>query len=142
LKKLDGFIAARRRNFSRLREALEGHQEYFLLPERTPDSDPSWFGFPLAVRPESGLKRDPILRILEQKKIGTRLLFGGNLTRQPAYKDANFRVSGDLTNTDYVMNNVFWVGVYPGLDEEKIDYMAESLIATATTKQQAQCVVL
>ena len=142
LKKLDGFIAARRSNFARLRQALEEHQEYFLLPKSAPGSDPSWFGFPLAVRPESGLKRDPILRILEQKKIGTRLLFGGNLTRQPAYKDANFRVVGDLKNTDYVMNNVFWVGVYPGLDEERIDYMAKSLIEAATTKQAVECVVL
>jgi len=138
LRKLDGFIAARRSNFARLREALSAHEEFYLLPDRTPESDPSWFGFPLAVRPESGLTRDLIVRTLEQKKIGTRLLFGGNLTRQPAYKDANFRVIGDLKNSDYVMNNVFWVGIYPGLSEEMIDYIAASLREAAETK----CVVL
>jgi CDP-6-deoxy-D-xylo-4-hexulose-3-dehydrase len=138
LKKLDGFIAARRANFARLREALSAHQDVFLLPERTPGSEPSWFGFPVAVRPESGLKRDFITRSLDQRRIGTRLLFGGNLVRQPAYKDANFRVVGDLKNSDYVMNNVFWVGVYPGLDDEMMDYLAASLIEAAETK----CVVL
>ncbi len=138
LRKLDGFIAARRSNFARLREALSAHEEFYLLPESTPGSNPSWFGFPLAVRPESELTRDFIVRTLEQKKIGTRLLFGGNLTRQPAYKDANFRVVGDLKNSDYIMNNVFWVGVYPGLSEEMIDYIAASLREAAETK----CVVL
>jgi CDP-6-deoxy-D-xylo-4-hexulose-3-dehydrase len=138
LRKLDGFIAARRSNFARLRKALGAHEEFYLLPEGTPESDPSWFGFPIAVRPESGLTRDFVVRSLEQKKIGTRLLFGGNLTRQPAYKDANFRVVGDLKNSDYIMNNVFWVGVYPGLSEEMVDYIAASLREAAETK----CVVL
>ncbi|MCU1225282.1 MAG: DegT/DnrJ/EryC1/StrS aminotransferase [Edaphobacter sp.] len=138
LRKLDGFIAARRSNFARLREALSAHEEFYFLPESTPGSDPSWFGFPLAVRPESGLTRDFIVRTLEQKKIGTRLLFGGNLTRQPAYKNANFRVVGDLKNSDYIMNNVFWIGVYPGLSEEMIDYIAASLCEAAESK----CVVL
>jgi CDP-6-deoxy-D-xylo-4-hexulose-3-dehydrase len=138
LRKLDGFIALRRSNFARLREALSKHEEFYLLPEATPDSDPSWFGFPIAVRPESGLTRDFVVRTLEQKKIGTRLLFGGNLTRQPAYKDANFRVVGDLKNSDYIMNNVFWVGVYPGLSEEMVDYIAATLREAAETK----CVVL
>jgi CDP-6-deoxy-D-xylo-4-hexulose-3-dehydrase len=138
LRKLDGFIAARRSNFTRLREALGKHEEFYLLPEGTPESQPSWFGFPIAVRPESGLTRDFIVRTLEQKKIGTRLLFGGNLTRQPAYKDANFRVVGDLKNSDYIMNNVFWVGVYPGLSEQMIDYIAATLCEAAETK----CVVL
>jgi CDP-6-deoxy-D-xylo-4-hexulose-3-dehydrase len=138
LRKLNGFIATRRSNFTRLHEALSAHEEFYLLPEATPGSDPSWFGFPIAVRPESGLTRDFVVRTLEQKKIGTRLLFGGNLTRQPAYKDANFRVVGDLKNSDYIMNNVFWVGVYPGLSEEMIDYIAASLREAAETK----CVVL
>ncbi len=142
LKKLDGFIAARRANFSRLHAALQAQEEFYLLPEAQPGGQASWFGFPIAVRPESGLKRDPILRILEQKKIGTRLLFGGNLTRQPAYKDADFRVVGDLRNTDYVMNNVFWVGVYPGLGDEMVDYIAASLREAAQLKQEAQYVVL
>ena len=138
LRKLDSFIATRRSNFTRLHEALRSHKEFYLLPEATPDSDPSWFGFPIAVRPESGLTRDFVVRTLEQKKIGTRLLFGGNLTRQPAYKDANFRVVSNLKNSDYIMNNVFWVGVYPGLSKEMIDYIAATLREAAETK----CVVL
>lgn len=138
LKKLEGFLAARRANFARLRQALSAHGEYYLLPETLPESDPSWFGFPIAVRPDSGLKRDFVTRTLDQRKIGTRLLFGGNLVRQPAYKDANFRVLGDLKNTDYVMNNVFWIGVYPGLSEEMVDYVAATLIEVA----EAKCIVL
>ncbi len=142
LDKLDGFIAARRANFARLHAALTPNQEVYLLPQTEAGSDPSWFGFPVAVRPESGLQRDPILRMLEQKKIGTRLLFGGNLTRQPAYKEAKFRVVGDLARTDYVMHNVFWVGVYPGLRDEMIDYIAASLAEAARAKQQTRCVIL
>ncbi len=141
LKKLDGFIAARRANFKRLQASLASHQDFFLLPETLAESDPSWFGFPIAVRPESGLKRDAVLRMLEARKIGTRLIFAGNLTRQPAYKDATYRVVGDLRNSDYVMNHVFWVGVYPGLDEAKIDYIAATLIAAAATQPEPLCVV-
>ena len=125
LKKLPGFIAARKANFQRLYSGLSELQEFFALPQATPNSDPSWFGFPMAVRPEGGLTRDKVIAHLNAAKIGTRLLFGGNLLRQPAYLDANFRKVGELPNTDYVMNNVFWIGVYPGLSEEMIDYIID-----------------
>jgi|SRR5579875_2330101 CDP-6-deoxy-D-xylo-4-hexulose-3-dehydrase len=137
LDKLDGFIAARRANFAALHQGLESLQEFFLLPQATPGSDPSWFGFPIAVRPESGLKRDQVTRHLESRKIGTRLLFAGNLVRQPAYKSTEYRVIGDLRNTDYVMNNVFWIGVYPGLNQDMLQHILHSL-KEATT---ALCVV-
>jgi CDP-6-deoxy-D-xylo-4-hexulose-3-dehydrase len=126
LKKLPGFIAARRENFKRLYEGLSPLQEFFSLPQATPGSDPSWFGFPIAVKPEGGLKRDQVIRGLDQRKIGTRLLFGGNLLRQPAYLNTRYRKVGELPNTDYVMNNVFWIGVYPGLKDSMIDYIIES----------------
>ncbi|HUZ05782.1 MAG TPA: lipopolysaccharide biosynthesis protein RfbH [Acidobacteriaceae bacterium] len=127
LDKLDTFIAARRKNFATLYEGLAPLQDFFLLPQATPGSDPSWFGFPIAVLPESGLTRARVIRHLESCKIGTRLLFGGNLTRQPAYRDCEYRVVGTLVNADYAMNNVFWVGVYPGLTDAMLHYVIESL---------------
>lgn len=127
LAKLEEFISARKLNFATLRAGLESLQDFYLLPEPTHGSDPSWFGFPIAVKPESGVERDRVTRYLESQKIGTRLLFAGNLVRQPAYKDAKRRVIGDLKNTDYVMNNVFWIGVYPGLREPMVDHMLGSL---------------
>ena len=127
LRKLPGFIEARRRNFRILSEGLRGLEEFFILPEATPDSDPSWFGFPLAVRPASRLKRDAVVRFLEARKIGTRLLFAGNLLRQPAYAGIRHRAVGDLANSDFVMNQVFWLGVYPGLSEAMLHYMIGAL---------------
>jgi CDP-6-deoxy-D-xylo-4-hexulose-3-dehydrase len=127
LKKLPAFIEARRKNFRWLYESLKDHAKFLVLPEATSDSNPSWFGFPLAVKPESGLTREKVTRYLESQKIGTRLLFGGNLVRQPAYKDIECRVVGDLKNTDYVMNNVFWIGVYPGLNDSMLHHMLNSL---------------
>lgn len=127
LEKLDNFIFQRKQNFAALKGGLMSLQDTFLLPEATLGSDPSWFGFPLAVRPESGLTRYSVTRYLEMRKIGTRLLFGGNLTRQPAYRDVPYRVVGDLTNTDYIMNNVFWIGVYPGLNASMIQHIIDSL---------------
>ncbi len=134
LDKLDGFIAARKRNFATLHKGLEPLQDRYLLPEATPGSDPSWFGFPIAVKPESGVTRERVIHHLELREIGTRLLFGGNLTRQPAYKDCEFRIAGELTNADYVMNNVFWIGVYPGLTEAMLQYMMTSLGEAAGKK--------
>jgi CDP-6-deoxy-D-xylo-4-hexulose-3-dehydrase len=96
------------------------------LPEATAHSDPSWFGFPLAVRKDAPTNRTQIVRFLESRNIATRLLFGGNLLRQPAYRDIQRRVIGDLRNTDFVMNNVFWIGLYPGITQSMIDYMAET----------------
>jgi len=127
LEKLDTFISARKKNFAILNSGLMPLQDVFLLPEATPGSEPSWFGFPLAVKPESGLTRDKVTRYLESRKIGTRLLFGGNLVRQPAYKDVEYRIVSDLKNTDYVMNNVFWIGVYPGLNDSMLQHMLDSL---------------
>ncbi|HEY0796714.1 MAG TPA: lipopolysaccharide biosynthesis protein RfbH [Acidisarcina sp.] len=127
LAKVEGFIAARKRNFQHLKEGLADYSQQYLLPEATAGSDPSWFGFPIAVKPESGLTRVVVTKKLNEARIATRLLFGGNLVRQPAYKDSNFRVAVELTNTDYLMNNVFWVGVYPGLDDSMIDHVIETL---------------
>lgn len=136
LERLPGFIEQRKRNFSMLKERLTGTEDAYLLPQATPNSDPSWFGFPIAVRPESGLTRNAVIKELENRKIGTRLLFGGNLIRQPAYENCKFRVIGDLRVTDFVMNNVFWVGTYPGLTEPMIDYIAQSLREAAGAARQ------
>ena len=127
LKKLPRFIAARRDNFANLYAALKDLEDIFILPEATAKSNPSWFGFPLAIRSGAPVDRAHVVRFLESRKIATRLLFGGNLLRQPAYHDVPRRVIGDLTNTDFVMNNVFWIGVYPGITEAMIDYMADAL---------------
>jgi CDP-6-deoxy-D-xylo-4-hexulose-3-dehydrase len=124
LAKLPGFIEARRRNFAFLSEALRDMDDVLVLPEATPNSDPSWFGFPIGIRPESGITRDQVVQHLDSRKIDTRLLFGGNLVRQPAYKGAEYRVVGELTNADWVMNQVFWIGLYPGLDEGRLGYVA------------------
>jgi CDP-6-deoxy-D-xylo-4-hexulose-3-dehydrase len=126
LKKLPGFVEKRRANFARLKEGLRDLQEFFILPEATPNSDPSWFGFPIAVRPGAPFNRNQVTGYLEQRKIATRLLFAGNLLRQPAYKDIRHRVAGTLEKTDFVMNNVFWIGVYPGITDEMLDYMLET----------------
>jgi CDP-6-deoxy-D-xylo-4-hexulose-3-dehydrase len=127
LQKLDGFIAARRRNFQALHEGLRGLEEFFILPEATPGSDPSWFGFPIAVRPDAPFSRNQVTRHLEDRKIATRLLFGGNLVRQPAYRDSKYRVVGSLHNTDFVMDRVFWIGVFPGITAPMVSYMIESI---------------
>jgi len=129
LKKLPRFIEARKRNWSRLRHALSHLEEFLILPQATPRSEPSWFGFAISVRPGAPFTRSMLVRFLEGRKIGTRLLFGGNLLRQPAYRSAPHRVVGPLTNTDHVMTNTFWIGVYPGLTEEMIDWVAESIDA-------------
>jgi len=126
LKKLPAFIAARRENFAKLYAALKDLDDIFMLPEATSHSNPSWFGFPLAVREDAPVTRNQVVRFLESRHIATRLLFGGNLLRQPAYRDVRRRVIGQLPNTDFVMNNVFWIGLYPGISEPMLDYMAET----------------
>ena len=131
LGKLATFVAARRRNFTRLHEQLSDLQDIYVLPEATPGSDPSWFGFPLAVREDAPIVRNSVVEYLNSVKVATRQIFAGNLVRQPAYADANFRVVGDLKHSDFVMNQAFWVGVYPGLDDSRIDYMADQLRAAA-----------
>lgn len=127
LAKLPRFIAARRENFRLLNEGMRDLEEFFVLPQETARSEPSWFGFPLAVRPGAPFQRADVIRFLDDRKIATRLLFGGNLIRQPAYKDIEFRQVGDLRNSDFVMNNVFWLGVYPGLTADMRDYVLDSL---------------
>ncbi len=126
LDKLDSFTAARKRNFALLHDGLQDLQEHLILPEATAHSDPSWFGFPLALREDSPVSRDHILRFMNDRKIATRLLFGGNLLRQPAYLDVPHRSVGDLARADFVMNRVFWVGVYPGLTDAAVQFMVES----------------
>ncbi|MDD5041009.1 MAG: lipopolysaccharide biosynthesis protein RfbH [Candidatus Peribacteraceae bacterium] len=127
LKKLDGFVARRRANFVFLSRALAPLKKYFVLPEATPDSDPSWFGFPLTVREESGLKRTELVQELERRGVGTRQLFAGNITRQPAYQGLRYRTVGKLPGADRVMNDTFWVGLYPGLTEAMLTYTAKTL---------------
>ena len=127
IKKLAGFIERRRNNFAHLTKRLGDLQDSLLLPRATPNSDPSWFGFPILVRPEAPFLRDEAVRRLEAHKIGTRLLFGGNLIHQPAYHGRNYRVVGDLKNADEVMGRVFWIGVYPGLSAAMLDYVCDVL---------------
>ena len=126
LKNIDAFTQARKGNFKQLYKQLEG-VEGLILPKATLKSDPSWFGFPITIDPESSISRQGLLQFLDSRKIGTRLLFAGNLLKQPAYKGVDFRVVGNLKNTDIVMNNTFWVGTYPGLTPEMIDFITESI---------------
>lgn len=127
LQKLAGFVAARRANFRTLRAALADLEDVLVLPEATPGSDPSWFGFPIGIREHARFARRDLLLHLEAKKVAVRLLFGGNLVRQPAYAESTYRVAGPLTRADFVMNHVFWLGVYPGLGEAQLHYMADAL---------------
>ena len=127
MDRLEGFIATRRANFAYLHDRLQSCAEFLYLPEATPNSDPSWFGFLLTLKESTGVKRNDLIDYLEQNKIGTRLLFAGNLTKQPYMAGRTYRVSGELTNTDIVMNQSFWVGVYPGLDEQRLDFIARKL---------------
>jgi CDP-6-deoxy-D-xylo-4-hexulose-3-dehydrase len=127
MDRVEEFIAKRRTNFAYLKSRLASLEDFLHLPEATPNSEPSWFGFPLVLRDSAGVKRTDLINFLEQNKIGTRLLFAGNLTKQPYMTGRNFRVSGDLTNTDIVMNQTFWLGTFPGLDEPQLDYITEKL---------------
>lgn len=132
LKKFPGFIERRKHNWLRLRKALECVEDKLILPDPAENSDPSWFGFLISVRPESGCKRNDITKTLEDHKIQTRLLFSGNLIKHPAFDQIRgtdaYRVAGSLEVTDFVMSNTFWVGVYPGMTDEMIDYMAKVII--------------
>jgi CDP-4-dehydro-6-deoxyglucose reductase, E1 len=125
LERLPEFVARRRENFEYLYARLKPYEEFLILPEATPGSEPAWFGFPITVRPEAPLTRLELLTYYDENKIGSRLLFSGNLTRQPAYKDVRYRISGSLENTDIVMNQSFWLGCYPGITHEMMDFVAE-----------------
>ena len=127
MDRLDGFVQARKDNFAYLKNRLASCEEFLILPEATPNSDPSWFGFLMTIRPEADISRVDLINYLDQNKIGTRLLFAGNLTRQPYMLGRNFRISGELTHTDLVMNNSFWVGVYPGLSEGMLNFMVDKI---------------
>jgi CDP-6-deoxy-D-xylo-4-hexulose-3-dehydrase len=127
LGRIDQFVAARRRNFSWLSERLAGLADEMLLPVATPGAEPSWFGFPLTVAESAGFARVDLLRFLDQRRIGTRLLFAGNLTRQPYLERYRYRVSGTLENADRIMRDTFWIGVWPGLDEQALEHVAASI---------------
>lgn len=121
------FIATRKRNFQLLKERLSSLSDFLEIAEPTPNSDPSWFGFPVTLKETAGVKRVDLLKFLDQNKIGTRLLFAGNLTRQPYFHGVEHRVVGELTNTDRTMNQTFWLGVQPSLGQEQFDYVGEKL---------------
>jgi CDP-4-dehydro-6-deoxyglucose reductase, E1 len=125
MDRLEGFIADRRRNFEYFRSVLGEFEEFFILPQATPKSTPSWFGFPITRRDSAPFSRDELMRCLNDNNVHTRLLFGGNLIRQPYMKDRTYRVSGELTASDKVMNDTFWLGVFPALDRPHFDYIAE-----------------
>lgn len=127
MDRLSGFIAARKRNFAFLKARLQSVEEFLILPEATPGSDPAWFGFPITIRETAGVSRVDLLNYLDQHGVGVRLLFAGNLTRQPYMMRQKFRISGELRNTDIVMNDTFWVGTYPGLSEAMLDYAADKI---------------
>ncbi|MBD2165005.1 lipopolysaccharide biosynthesis protein RfbH [Calothrix membranacea FACHB-236] len=124
LQKLHLFVKKRRNNFDFLYQKLANLQDVLILPKSTDESEPSWFGFLISVKENAGFNRYELVKYLEVNKISTRLLFGGNLIKQPAYKDAQYRVLGNLTNTNYVMENTFWIGVYPGIDHVKLNFIA------------------
>lgn len=127
LDKAPMFIQKRKDNFAFLKKRLANCEDFLILPQATPNSDPSWFGFPITLKENAPVSRVDLLTYLDQERVGTRLLFAGNLTRQPYMIDRTYRVSGDLTNTDTVMNNTFWIGVQPALAEEMLEYSASKI---------------
>jgi CDP-6-deoxy-D-xylo-4-hexulose-3-dehydrase len=126
LDRIDEFVEARKVNFNRLYEGLCEIPD-FIMPVATENSEPSWFGFPITIKKSSSLDRTELLRFLDSRKIGTRLLFAGNILKQPGYMNIKHRVVGDLENADQIMRNGFWLGVYPGLTSEMIDFVIESI---------------
>ena len=125
LEKLPSFIEKRKGNFSKIKNELQRYEEFLIMPKTTKNSDPSWFGFPITVKENKRFSRSELTMYLEKNMIMTRLLFAGNVTKQPAYKDIECRIIGDLKNTDYIMNNTFFIGVYPGINDEQIRYIAK-----------------
>jgi CDP-6-deoxy-D-xylo-4-hexulose-3-dehydrase len=127
LEKLPKFIETRKKNFAYLYSHLKKYEKHLLLPQATKNSEPSWFGFPILVKEDAPFKRADIVNYLEENKVATRMLFGGNLIKQPAYENIKYRVYRDLKNTDLVMNNLFWVGVYPGINKERLEYVVKTI---------------
>jgi CDP-6-deoxy-D-xylo-4-hexulose-3-dehydrase len=133
LEKLQGFVEVRNRNWRMLRDALSGLEDRFILPEATPDSDPSWFGFLLTVRGGMGFTRGQIVSHLETKGVQTRMLFAGNLIKHPCFDEMrqvgkDYRVAGKLTNTDRIMRDAFWIGVYPGMSEVMLEFIIDTIV--------------
>ena len=127
LEKIDAFVAARKSNFAYLNKRLMDCEEFLQLPQATQHSDPSWFGFPITLKEKCPVTRLDLLTYLDQNQVGTRLLFAGNLIKQPYMMNKNYRVSGELTNTDNVMNNTFWIGVQPSLSHEMLEFVASKI---------------
>jgi CDP-6-deoxy-D-xylo-4-hexulose-3-dehydrase len=141
IDKLPDFIQRRKDNFAYLKQALAPLSEFLQLPVAGENADPSWFGFPIGIKAAAPFTRDQLTAALEAQKIGTRLLFAGNLLRQPAYEGWEYRVVGEMTNTDYVMNNVFWIGVFPGLTPPMLDHIAQTMTAFVATAKSGLAVV-
>jgi CDP-6-deoxy-D-xylo-4-hexulose-3-dehydrase len=127
IKKLDQFCRLRRKNFDSWSEQFRRHEKYFILPEPTKNSDPAWFAFPVTVKSTAGFTRTALTNHLNKNLVETRNLFAGNLLKQPAYKNINYRQTGDLANTDMVMENTFFLGTYPGIKEEHIEYTMKTI---------------
>lgn len=127
LKHLEGFIKTRKENFNILNEGLKNLEDVFILPKATDGADPSWFGFAITIKEGANFTRRDLLNHLDEKKIGTRTLFGGNITRQPYMEGRNYRIHGNLSNTDIIMTNTFWIGLYPGLTKEMLEYVINTL---------------
>ena len=127
LESLNGFIQKRKENFNYLKNNLKELEDFLILPEAEINSDPSWFGFPISLKRSKDLDRNDLVNYLNQNKIGTRLLFSGNITKQPFMKNIKFKIHKNLNNTDFVMNNTFWIGVYPGLQEEHLNYIVTKI---------------
>lgn len=138
LDRLDGFIDSRRRNFALLTEMLKPLEDVLILPQATPRSEPSWFGYPITLRETAPIARDQLVRHLDAHKIGTRLLFGGNLLRQPYMKGRNHRVVGELANADIVTERTFWIGIYPGLGTDHLEYAAETIASFIRNSSSGQ----
>ena len=132
LKKFPGFIERRRHNWERLREALASVNDKLILPEPAENSRPSWFGFLISIKPETEIDRNEVTKYIEGHNVQTRLLFSGNLIKHPCFNQIRgtdaYRVAGTLDGTEFIMNNSFWIGVYPGMTDEMIDYMSETII--------------
>ena len=128
LKKINKFIEKRKENFIKIKEKLEKFSKYLILPKAQENSDPSWFGFLISVKENAPFTRNDLVKYLNECKIGTRLLFAGNIIKQPYMKGRNYRIVGDLTNSDFIMNNTFWIGVYPGINNEMIEYIEKCFL--------------
>jgi CDP-6-deoxy-D-xylo-4-hexulose-3-dehydrase len=128
LKKLEGFLRIRKQNHEHLLDGLKTLQRHLILPRPADNSEPAWFGFPITVSADAPFTRNELLKYLDSRRIATRLLFGGNLIKQPAYRQAKYRVAGELASTDRVMNSTFWIGNYPGLTKDMLDYVIAQIM--------------